>query len=232
MRVLAWMLIASVLPAASVQAQKTVPHVIPSVPAPRDPLPRFTIAPRGGVLGPVGLPLPKIGLPPLETPRHGRHRTRYATRYPVYSWPWPVFYVAEPEKPAAPQPSEPRPESPAAPGRLVVEIEPGAAEIFADGYYIGTGEDFSGARGGGLLTAGPHRIDVSASGFESLTRVINVTPGQSVTVRGSLKVLPPPAAVPRTTFYLIPGCYMGNIPPQDAQLPSTCDKNRATTWIP
>jgi hypothetical protein len=33
-----------------------------------------------------------------------------------------------------------------------------------------------------------------------------------------------------TTFYLIPGCYMGNVPPKDAGLPATCDLSRTQTF--
>ena len=61
---------------------------------------------------------------------------------------------------------------------------------------------------------------------------VRITAGQSVTYRAGLKALPPAVAVPSTTFYLIPGCYMGNIPPKDAHLPSTCDQSRAITWQP
>ena len=104
--------------------------------------------------------------------------------------------------------------------------------MFADGYYVGVPEDFSVARGGGLLEAGPHRIDVNAAGFESMTVDLRVTASQPVTIRAALKALPPPVAVPPTTFYLIPGCYMGNIPPKDAHLPVTCDQSRTVTWGP
>jgi hypothetical protein len=39
----------------------------------------------------------------------------------------------------------------------------------------------------------------------------------------------PPAAKAPATFYLIPGCYMGNVPPRDANLPATCDISRAVS---
>jgi hypothetical protein len=32
-----------------------------------------------------------------------------------------------------------------------------------------------------------------------------------------------------TTFYFIPGCYAGNVPPKDAGLPATCDQTRVIT---
>jgi hypothetical protein len=140
--------------------------------------------------------------------------------------PHPVAAQAPPEP--APNPVEIVP----APGRLILDVEPATAQVFTDGYYVGLPDDFSVVRGGGLLEAGPHRIDVSATGYEPMALDVMVTAGQPVTVRAALKALPAPATVPPTTFYLIPGCYMGNIPPKDARLPATCDQSRVTTWRP
>jgi hypothetical protein len=145
-----------------------------------------------------------------------------------------VFYVPQQlAVPAPPPEPDPRPvENPPAFGRLILDVEPATAQVFADGYYVGVPEDFSVARGGGLLEAGPHRLDVNAAGFESMTIDLRLTASQPVTVRGALKILPPPISVPPTTFYLIPGCYMGNIPPKEARLPATCDLSRTVTWEP
>ncbi len=141
-----------------------------------------------------------------------------------------LFYVPQPT--AAPAPLSAPVEKAPALGRLILDVQPATAQVFADGYYVGVPEDFSLARGGGLLEAGPHRIDVNAAGFESMTVDLRVTATQPVTIRGALKTLPPPVAVAPTTFYLIPGCYMGNIPPKDAHLPATCDLGRVVTWVP
>ena len=224
-----WVLIASVLPAASAQAQRPTARAIPSVPAPRDPLPRFTIAPRGGVLGPIGFPLPPIGLPPLDSTEQGG---RLHSRGHVAYW-WPSFYYPPFLDSPGPHPeAKPPVERPPAPGRLVLDVRPAGAQVFADGYYVGLSEDFSAARGGGFLEPGAHRIDLSASGYESMTRDLKVTAGQALTIRESLRPLPPPAAIPPTTFYLIRGCYMGNIPPKDVRLPANCDHTRVETWVP
>ena len=224
-------LVAMLLLAATVQAQGPSPYVIPSIPAPRDPLPRFTIAPRGGALGRVGLPLPQIGLRPPATGRERGRRSRQGMSFP---WPMMVFYVPQPlAAPAPPPEPAPKPiETPPAPGRLILDVEPATAQVFADGYYVGVPEDFSVRRGGGLLESGLHRIDVSAAGYEPMTLDLRVSASQPVTVRTALKALPPPSTVAPTTFYLIPGCYMGNIPPKDARLPAACDLSRVVTWKP
>jgi hypothetical protein len=223
--------IAVLLVASPVLAQTTSGYVIPNARAPRDPLPRFTIAPRGGFLAPIGLPLPQIGLrPPLRVNERfdGRHGPRF------YPWPMMVFYVPQPiATPSAPAVPEPKLELPSPmQGRLVLDVWPASAQVFADGYYVGVPADFSGERGGGILEAGIHRIDLSAPGYEPITVDLRVTSGRALTYRAALKALPPPAAAPPSTFYLIPGCYMGNIPPKDAHLPATCDQSRTVTWRP
>lgn len=238
MRMMIAALVGTLMLAVPLAAQTPGAYVIPSVPAPRDPLPRFTIAPRGGfpvdtargALPPIGLPLPPIGLtpPPMpgEAPRVGRHRE-------FYSWPMMVFYVPQPI--AVPVPlSEPASKAvePPAPGRLILDVQPATAQVYADGYYVGVPADFSAERGGGVLDPGLHRIDVSADGYEPASVDVRVVSGQPVTYRASLKALPPAAAIRPTTFYLIPGCYMGNIPPQDAKLPASCDQSRTLTWRP
>ena len=63
-----------------------------------------------------------------------------------------------------------------------------------------------------------------------------IAPNQFITYRQVLKpikVEPVPASAARSapaTFYLIPGCYMGNVPPKEANLRPTCDPARAITF--
>jgi hypothetical protein len=124
--------------------------------------------------------------------------------------------------------------------RLVLDIQPPTAQVFADGYYIGIPEDFR--FDGALLEPGAHRIDIIAIGHEPVSFDVNLTRGQSATFRHVLApitrapqpavdtaVKAPPEAKQPATFYLIPGCYMGNVPPQDANLPATCDIARAVS---
>jgi hypothetical protein len=40
---------------------------------------------------------------------------------------------------------------------------------------------------------------------------------------------PPP---PPSTFYYIPGCYMGNVPPDDVELPKGCDRSKLVVRKP
>ena len=240
------LVIFNVLPLA-VYGQSRARHGIPIVPVRPDPPPHFTIAPRGSLLPRPVLPLPQIG---LQLPSHGlrpwpgrpEHRDcppRGPYRGAAYGgaayfgWPMMVYYAPEPfaAVPAQPEPP-PKAVEPPALGRLILDIAPATAQIFVDGYYVGVPEDFSAGRGGGLLAAGPHHIDISADRHEPVAVELMISADHPVTYRAALKGFPPPAAVPPTTFYLIPGCYMGNIPPKDAHLPPTCDQTRTVTWRP
>lgn len=224
-----------------VNGQSNRGYVFPNAPARPDPPPHFTIAPRGSLLPRTDVPLPQHGLrpwprPPVQVQPFGD--------IGYFPWPMMVFYVPQSvvavqgsggvfASLAAKTPPDPisQPQRPA-PGRLVLDLAPATAHVYVDGYYAGTPDDFAAVRGGGFVEAGPHRLDISADGHEPVVVDLMVTAGRPVTYRASLKALPPQSKVPPTTFYLIPGCYMGNIPPKDANLPATCDQSRARTWHP
>jgi len=74
-------------------------------------------------------------------------------------------------------------------------------------------------------------------GYQPAQDDIAVTPGRSMTYRGLLKQVPvtsaavgaPPAlesARPKT-FYVIPGCYVGDVLPEESTVPAGCDPHRA-----
>lgn len=186
---------------------------------------------------------------------------------------FPAFYV--PPTPgvsgafAGPQPNGTRVEVPKD-GRLLIDVEPRAsAQLYVDGYYIGTPEDY---RDGLELPAGAHALEVRAPGFETASTSVQVPEGRTITYRAWLARRgatgdsadrpaapdsPPAAASPSSppstgsasgsaaagsrssadsspvsgpaTYYVIPGCYMGNVPPLEADLPPTCDPARAIT---
>jgi hypothetical protein len=127
--------------------------------------------------------------------------------------------------------------------RLILDIHPPTAQIFADGYYVGIPEDFRLEHGGAVLEPGPHRIDIVARDYEPVSFDVNLARGQSATYRHYLTPIAPsprpatkntagtpPAAKEPTTFYLIRGCYLGNVPPKDANLPATCDIARTVSF--
>jgi hypothetical protein len=127
--------------------------------------------------------------------------------------------------------------------RLILDIHPPTAQVFADGYYIGIPDDFRFEHGGAVLEPGPHRIDIVARDYAPVSFDVNLARGQSATFRHELTpIVPtpqpapgatvntPPVAKKPATFYLIRGCYMGNVPPKEANLPPTCDITRAVSF--
>jgi len=200
---------------------------------PRDPMPRFSIPPRGGIgLPPIGLPLPPHGLQPPPTDGRGHHNRSNPGWYP---W-WPTFgYIGVPYYAPYEPIVDPEPvaavEQPAPTGRLILESQPEGTQVFVDGYYAGVPENYTAVDGGGVLEAGTHRVDLAAPGYESINFHVRIAANQTVTYRDALKKLPPLAVSSGpTTFYLIPGCYMGNVPPKDAHLPATCDLKRVVEF--
>ena len=229
-------------------------------PAPEPPA--STLPPIGLPLAPIGLPLPQIGLglPPLglapaatstgpdvapgphrqpSRPGHRKGRPGAGVVYVLPAYMWDGFYVgtAAPAV-AAPEPVAPPPLL----ATLLLEVEPrGVAEIYVDGYFVGTAAD---RRGELALEAGSHRVDLRADGYEAERVDVRIEPGDVATLRRSLQrqaggaVLPPPeparepAPITRKAFYFIPGCYLGDIPPKDAGLPASCDQSKTVVVKP
>jgi hypothetical protein len=116
-------------------------------------------------------------------------------------------------------------------------------QIYVDGYYVGL---LSDANGELTLDAGTHTIELREDGFEALRVDVLVPVDGVITYRGELKrpsgasdrrpssALPdltrPRSEVPPTTIYVIPGCYVGNVPPADAVLPAGCTADRAVAF--
>ena len=115
-------------------------------------------------------------------------------------------------------------------GYLRLDVQPGTAEMYIDGYYAGTADDFEGGLGG-PLEAGSHRIEIRAPGFETVVFDVRTIPGRTITYRGVLsraeRASPPPAPVTAQpspkTFYVIPNCYAGDKPPRQDQLRPGCN---------
>jgi PEGA domain-containing protein len=114
-------------------------------------------------------------------------------------------------------------------GSLSLDVEPDTAQVYVDGFYIWTVDDFK--RTGVTLPTGPHRIELRASGYEALTIDVNIVAGQPTRYHGALPVerkpaanaVPPRARGAMLTMFVIPGCYAGDRPPRESALPQGCD---------
>jgi len=84
----------------------------------------------------------------------------------------------------------PRPRAPqTARGSLQLEVTPNIAQVYVDGFYVGTVEGISHVAEGLSLGAGWHRLEFRAPGY--VTPAVNVTieADRTFTYRGELKPL-------------------------------------------
>lgn len=110
-------------------------------------------------------------------------------------------------------------------GYLQLQLQPLGAQVYVDGLYVGTVDDL---RGGRRLDVGPHRLEIRAPGYQSISIDIRIDPGQTTFYRTDLTavattaVAAPTVAANPKTFYVIPGCYAGDRKPDAQRLPQGC----------
>lgn len=76
-------------------------------------------------------------------------------------------------------------------GGVRIDLPQRDAEVFVDGYFVGTVNDFDGRLQQANLEAGPHQIEVREDGFEPITFDVNIEPGRTITYRSSMRPLAP-----------------------------------------
>jgi hypothetical protein len=72
-------------------------------------------------------------------------------------------------------------------GALRLKIKPRDAEVYVDGYFVGTVDEFDGLFQKLTLDGGGHRIEIRAAGHEVIQFEVLITPGETVTYKGELK---------------------------------------------
>jgi hypothetical protein len=75
-------------------------------------------------------------------------------------------------------------------GELRLQVFPRNAQVFVDGYYAGTVDDYDGTFQALKLEAGPYQIRLSAPGFEDLMFDVRINPGQKINYKGDLRRRP------------------------------------------
>ncbi|OFV93198.1 MAG: hypothetical protein A3G76_05915 [Acidobacteria bacterium RIFCSPLOWO2_12_FULL_65_11] len=135
------------------------------------------VAPRIGGFAPYR---PYYGYRPYYPYRSGLRIGIYAG-YPFGYYPYPYasygFYgYAPPAGYVVPVPT-------AAYGSLRIQGASPDAQVFADGYYVGTVDDFDGAYQRLNLPAGPHHIEIRVPGSAPIEFDVRTEPGQTITYR-------------------------------------------------
>jgi len=110
-------------------------------------------------------------------------------------------------------------------GRLALLVTPATTQVYVDGFYLGAVADFQDR--GLWLESGPRRIELRADGYQTETFDVRIDEERSTVyrrdlTRSSVRSDPPRVAANPKTFYVIPGCYAGDTPPQENRLPDGC----------
>jgi hypothetical protein len=74
-------------------------------------------------------------------------------------------------------------------GSLRLKIKPREAQVFVDGYFVGTVDEFDGIFQRLGIESGGHRIELKADGYEPLQFEVLITPGETVTYKGDMKAI-------------------------------------------
>jgi hypothetical protein len=75
-------------------------------------------------------------------------------------------------------------------GGIRLQVNPKQAEVFADGYYVGTVDDFDGMSQRLALDAGHHKLEIRAEGYEPFVIDVNILREQTIKYKGVLRPLP------------------------------------------
>lgn len=106
-----------------------------------------------------------------------------------------VAIPVPPPPPRAAEPSLIQPPPPLQPpktwwlprGNLRLEVRPETAQVYVDGFYSGTVADASRSATGLSLTAGWHRLEFRASGYETPAVNVTIPANETTSYRGELK---------------------------------------------
>jgi hypothetical protein len=123
------------------------------------------------------------------------------------------------------------PDAPADAGYLELDVAPRTTQIYIDGFFVGSADDFEGSRY--ALGAGSHRVELRADGFVTAAFDFRTRPGETIIYTRSLDRLVAPLPVPEPvvvnapvaapkTLYVIPRCYAGDRRPLASDLPAHC----------
>jgi hypothetical protein len=75
-------------------------------------------------------------------------------------------------------------------GAVKIKVKPRDAEVWVDGYYAGSVDDFDGVFQSLKLETGGYRIEIRKPGFESLQFDVHVQPERTITYRGEMRATP------------------------------------------
>jgi hypothetical protein len=75
-------------------------------------------------------------------------------------------------------------------GGLRFKMKPATAQVYVDGYYAGTVDEFDGLFQKLALQPGLHKIELREEGYQTAIFEVNVRAGETITYKGDLAPLP------------------------------------------
>lgn len=72
-------------------------------------------------------------------------------------------------------------------GSIRIKVKHRDAEVYVDGYYAGTVDDFDGTFQSLKLEAGGYKVEIRKPGFETLYFDVHVQPDRTITYRGTMR---------------------------------------------
>jgi hypothetical protein len=72
-------------------------------------------------------------------------------------------------------------------GAVRLKVKPREAQVYVDGYYAGTVDDFDGVFQRLHLRSGSHHIEIRAPGYETLTVDVDIQTDHTISYEGELK---------------------------------------------
>lgn len=161
------------------------PYYSPGYPSPGYPSPGY---PSPGYPDPYPqYPYPSTGDP--------GYRTSTPPQYPSGAAPYPPAYPPssgrDPQYPDYPPTSgsvrvQPN-QGQANTGGVSFEITPGTAEVFVDGSYVGTVDEFTPTTQPLGLTPGRHQVEIRAPGYRTMQFDADVVAGQVIPFQGAME---------------------------------------------
>ncbi len=153
----------------------------------------------------IGTAVPRSGATDLFRATPFTYAPVYVPRYRVFGFGhasyynslWPIYSIGSayeispcatsdclglPEDTYAAAAAEPEPI-----GNLRVDVQPMSAQIFVDGYFVGTVDDFYHTLAGLSLSPGAHRLEFRAPGYATLTVDVLIEANRTITYRGTLQ---------------------------------------------
>ena len=93
-------------------------------------------------------------------------------------------------------------------GELRLQVRPRDAQVFVDGAYAGTVDEFDGTFQSLRLEGGEYQVELVLPGYEPLDFDVRITPGEKVTYRADLI----PEQQPQAAQLPIPDSQKGSAP--------------------